>query len=76
MPDRACPQLDWGSGMTSGNKSHKLLRPLNSKISVSVEYGIGVILKRGHWWSKSDSLSQLSEILCRAEGNGVFLSGM
>jgi hypothetical protein len=19
MPDRACPQLDWGSGMTAGN---------------------------------------------------------
>jgi hypothetical protein len=22
MPDRACPQLDWGSGMTNRNERH------------------------------------------------------
>jgi hypothetical protein len=22
MPDQACPQLDWGSGMTSGKKMY------------------------------------------------------
>jgi len=31
MPDRACPQLDWGSGMTGSNKTLVIASDKNVK---------------------------------------------